>query len=250
MAANPNTDLAAAIRATAMSLGIDPLDLATAISYETAGTFDPVKTGPTTQWGQHKGFIQFGEPQARQYGVDWDNPVGSQLGPDGAVAKYLRATGVKPGMGLMDVYSAINAGGVGRYGASDVNNGGAPGTVADKVNSQMGGHRANAQRLFGGMPVNAPDGPKGQENWPTAAPAAPMAMPAPAPAETPIGSMLAGLAGGMEMPAQAEAPRMRPDGGDNMLPAAAMQMAEKAKGLKSAFMPDLDAILGLGKRPV
>lgn len=108
----------------------------------------------------------------------------------------------------------------------------------------VGGHQAHAA-----VP-NAPDGPKGQENWPTAAPAAPMALPAPAPAETPIGSMLAGIAGGMEMPAQAEAPRMRPDGGDNMLPAAAMQMAEKAKGLKSAFMPDLDAILGLGKRPV
>lgn len=137
------------IKATAASLGISPIDLATAISYETGGTFDPTKAGPTTQYGQHRGLIQFGEPQARQFGVDWNNPVGSQLGPNGAVAAYLRNAGVQPGMGMMDIYSAINAGRVGRYGASDAANGGAPGTVADKVNQQMAGHRAKAMALFG-----------------------------------------------------------------------------------------------------
>ncbi len=153
-ATSPATDFSvdpsikAGIADTASALGIDPVDLATAISYETGGTFDPTKGGPTTQWGQHKGLIQFGEPQAQKYGVDWNNPVGSQLGPEGAVAKYLRDTGVKPGMGLLDIYSAINAGGVGRYDRSDANNGGAPGTVADKVNQQMGAHRAKALALF------------------------------------------------------------------------------------------------------
>lgn len=140
---------------TASALGIDPVDLGTAISYETGGTFDPTKAGPTTQWGQHKGLIQFGEPQAKQYGVDWNNPIGSQLGANGAVANYLRSTGVKPGMGLMDIYSAINAGGVGRYGASDANNGGAPGTVADKVNQQMAGHREKAMALLGAQTPQA-----------------------------------------------------------------------------------------------
>lgn len=137
------------IISSARALGIDPLDLATAISYETGGTFDPTQTGPTTQWGQHRGLIQFGEPQAQQYGVDWSDPVGSQLGPDGAVVDYLRSTGVRPGMGLLDIYSAINAGGVGRYDASDANNGGAPGTVRDKVEQQMAGHRRNALALLG-----------------------------------------------------------------------------------------------------
>jgi hypothetical protein len=143
-------DMRAGIIETARALGIDPLDLATAISYETAGTFDPTKRGPTTQWGQHRGLIQFGEPQAQQYGVNWSDPMGSQLGPDGAIAKYLRGAGVQPGMGMMDIYSAINAGSVGRYGASDANNGGAPGTVADKVNGQMAGHREKALALLGG----------------------------------------------------------------------------------------------------
>lgn len=142
-------DLRNGIIETAKAIGADPHDLATVISYETAGTFDPTKRGPTTQWGQHRGLIQFGQPQAQKYGVDWSNPIGSQLGPQGAIANYLRDAGYKPGMPMLDLYSAINAGRVGRYNASDANNGGAPGTVADKVRDQMGGHRNNAIRLLG-----------------------------------------------------------------------------------------------------
>lgn len=138
------------ILATAQRLGMDPVDLATIISYETAGTFDPSKSGPTTQWGQHRGLIQFGEPQAREYGVDWENPVGSQLGPDGAIVKYFEKNGWQPGMGMLDAYSIVNAGGPGRYNASDANNGGAEGSVADKVNGQMSAHRAKALALLGG----------------------------------------------------------------------------------------------------
>jgi hypothetical protein len=67
-----------------------------------------------------------------------------------AAEKYLVDAGVRPGMGLLDVYSAINAGKVGRYNASDANNSGAPGTVRDKVMQQMGGHRAKAEALLGG----------------------------------------------------------------------------------------------------
>jgi hypothetical protein len=143
-------DLRSGILQTAQSVGVDPLDLATVISYETAGTFDPTKRGPTTQWGQHRGLIQFGEPQARQYGVDWNDPLGSQLGPEGAVANYLKSSGVKPGMGLLDLYSTVNAGAPGLYNRSDANNGGAPGTVRDKVENQMAGHREKAAALLGG----------------------------------------------------------------------------------------------------
>lgn len=144
-----NGDMASGIYETAMSLGMDPLDLATIISYETGGTFDPSQPGPTTQWGQHRGLIQFGEPQSDEYGVDWSNPAGSQLGSDGAIARYFRANGWAPGMGMLDAYSIVNAGAPGRYNASDANNGGAPGSVRDKVENQMGGHRQNALQLFG-----------------------------------------------------------------------------------------------------
>lgn len=143
-----NDELRQAIVATAAKLGIDPHHLATAISYETGGTFDPWKRGPTTQWGTHRGLIQWGEPQARQYGVSADTSVSDQLN---AVGRYLVDRGVKPGMGLLDVYSAINAGRVGLYDRSDANNGGAPGTVRDKVEKQMGAHRSKAAALLGGM---------------------------------------------------------------------------------------------------
>lgn len=143
-------DLRQGIIEAAEALGISPLDLATAISYETAGTFDPLKWGPRTKWGRHRGLIQWGEPQARKYGVDWSKPLASQLGRDGAIVSYLRDAGVRKGMGLLDIYSAINAGRVGRYGASDAHNGGAWGTVADKVRYQMAAHRRKAALLMGG----------------------------------------------------------------------------------------------------
>ena len=171
---NVPEEIRTGIASSAQALGIDPVDLATAISYETGGTFDPVKAGPTTQWGQHRGLIQFGEPQAKQYGVDWNNPIGSQLGPEGAVVKYLRDRGVKPGMGMMDVYSTINAGAPGLEGRSDANNGGSPGTVADKVNTQMAGHRQKAMALFGGQaaqPGAAVVGPADPATAPQQAPA-------------------------------------------------------------------------------
>lgn len=143
-------DLRTGIIETARSLGMNPADLATIISYETGGTFDPTQAGPTTQWGQHRGLIQFGEPQAREYGVDWNDPLGSQLGANGAVARYFRGNGWEPGMDLLQAYSIVNAGGPNRFNRSDANNGGAPGTVLDKVRDQMGGHRDNATRLLGG----------------------------------------------------------------------------------------------------
>lgn len=138
---------------TATALGADPVELATIMSYETGGTLDPQQPGPRTQYGQHEGLIQFGEPQAAQYGADFSNQydaLNSQLGPDGAVAKYFEDNGYQPGMDLLDMYSIVNAGAPGRYNASDAGNGGAPGTVTDKV-AGMGGHAANMAEMFGGQ---------------------------------------------------------------------------------------------------
>lgn len=148
----PKDELGKLIIETAEAAGADPLDLATALSYESAGTFDPMIKGPVTQWGQHQGLIQFGETQARQHGVDFSSPeaaLRSQLGANGGIVKYLRASGFKPGMSGLDLYSTINAGAPGRYKASDANNGGAPGSVADKWNNQMNDHRKKAAALLG-----------------------------------------------------------------------------------------------------
>lgn len=138
--------------ASARSIGADPLDFATAVSFETGGTFDPMQPGPTTKWGQHRGLIQFGETQALQYGADFssrDAALRSQLGADGAIARYFRDRGFKPGMSGLDLYSTINAGAPGRYSASDTAAGGTPGDVRDKWENQMDAHRAKAAALLG-----------------------------------------------------------------------------------------------------
>lgn len=146
--------LARSIATTSKNLGIDPIDLATVVSYETGGTFDKWKRGPTTQHGEHRGLIQWGEPQRARYGVTKDSTVDEQMA---AVEKYLRDAGVRPGAKLLDIYSAVNAGRVGRNDARDANNGGAPGTVADKV-AGMEDHRANARMLLGDTVLSSSGG--------------------------------------------------------------------------------------------
>lgn len=130
----------------ANQLGISPVDLATTIAFETGGTFNPTQPGPTTKYGQHIGLIQWGQPQAQHY-LNGDFSIPSQMN---GIVSYMRDAGVKPGMGLLDIYSAINAGHVGRPNASDAAYGG-HGTVADKVAS-MGPFRQKAVALLDAFP--------------------------------------------------------------------------------------------------
>ena len=144
-----------ALIATARRIGADPTDLGTVISYETGGTFSPSIRGGAGR--RHIGLIQFGIPEQKQYGASQDQSFADQLP---AVERYLVDRGFKPGMGMLDLYSTINAGRPGLYNASDAGNGGAPGTVADKVNGQMAAHRAKAAAFLGGdaamqMPAEA-----------------------------------------------------------------------------------------------
>lgn len=141
-----NEELRAALVEGGNQYGLDPLHVATAMSYETGGTFDPWKKGPTTQHGEHRGLIQWGGPQRQQYGVTKDTSVRDQVM---AAYKYLSDRGVKSGDGLLQIYAAINAGNAKNINASDANNGGAPGTVLDKVQNQMAGHERNARLLMG-----------------------------------------------------------------------------------------------------
>lgn len=142
--ANYDPAMAEHIRRTAANLGINPSDLATAISYETGGKFDQNMMGGAG--GRYMGLIQFGPEEQAKYGVKQGMPLDAHFG---AIENFLRDRGVKPGMGMLDVYSTINAGSPGRYNASDANNGGMPGTVADKVAEQMTGHRMRANALLG-----------------------------------------------------------------------------------------------------
>lgn len=144
MASGMNQDLAQAIVASASRLGVEPLDIATAISYETGGRMSPSLWGGKNN--DYLGLIQFGRQERAKYGVRPDQTAVEQMP---AVENFLRDRGVKPGMGLLDIYSTINAGSPGLYNRSDANNGGAPGTVRDKVEQQMGDHRIAAAQLLG-----------------------------------------------------------------------------------------------------
>src|ERR1039457_7082743 len=97
------SEVADAARATAARLGISPSDLLTAISYETGSTMSPSTWGG--KGGNYLGLIQFGPSEQAKYGVNEKQTPTEQMG---AVENYLRDRGVKPGMGLLDVYSTIN----------------------------------------------------------------------------------------------------------------------------------------------
>lgn len=147
MAIGNKNPLIQGIHYVAQELGVDPVDIATIIGYETIGSYDPEQPGPTTkQYGKHRGLIQWGEPQAEKY-LNNDFSIPSQMR---GIVKYMRDAGVRPGMGILDLYSAVNAGRVGRENWSDAQNGGAPGTVKDKVEQQMGEYRRKAYAMLGG----------------------------------------------------------------------------------------------------
>ena len=146
-AGSQNEELVRAAVALAEKMGLAAEDLLTVISYETAGTLSPSITND----GGYTGLIQFSPYNQKKYGVNASSTVTEQVI---AAGRYLEDAGVKAGDGLLRIYAAINAGSPDKIHASDANNGGAPGTVLDKVNGQMDGHRARAQGLlkaYGGV---------------------------------------------------------------------------------------------------
>ena len=103
-----NSSKQQAIVSAANELGVRPEDLASVISQETMGTFDPQITGG--EGGNYKGLIQFGIPERKAYGYRDDMTFEEQmLGP---VVRYLKDRGVKKGHGVKEIYAAILTGNV------------------------------------------------------------------------------------------------------------------------------------------
>lgn len=123
----------------------NPSDLLTIMGFETYHSLDPWQKGPTTKWGTHRGLIQWGAPQAKQYGVTKTTPIKDQVY---AVAEYLKDHGVKRADGILPMYAAINAGHASKINAKDAAAGGTWGTVEDKVNYQMDKDRQVADALL------------------------------------------------------------------------------------------------------
>lgn len=144
-AGKQDEELARAIQAGARELGIDPEDYATAMSYESGETFDPWQKGPVTKWGQHRGTIQYGEPQRKEFGVYKGQSAAEQITTSNV--KYLKARGVKPGMTFEQIYAAINGGSANRnLSTRDV---GTPRTIRDNINKANKEHRPKVRQRFG-----------------------------------------------------------------------------------------------------
>ena len=142
-----STSNGAALVRVADRLGLSPADLAAIFSFETGGTMSPSEPGRGAAAGR-VGLIQAGPNEMRAYGIHGGQTFEQQLE---GVARYLQARGVKPGMGLPDLYAAVNGGNVGAGWAEDGN-----GTVARSAATQrrLREHRAQAIRRLGLSPRN------------------------------------------------------------------------------------------------
>jgi hypothetical protein len=134
-----------ALAKAAQELGVHPLDLATIIAYETAGTFKPNKWGGTG--GKYMGLIQFGGPERKMYGAHEGQSFEEQV--TGPVVKFLKDRFAQVGMStrgadITTLYRTINGGNPkASLGANDGN-----GTIQQHVERMMGEHRRSAQRRF------------------------------------------------------------------------------------------------------
>lgn len=134
--------------AMASRLGVDPGDLAAIFSFETGGTLDPNQPGYGAAAGRI-GLIQAGPNERAAYGLGSGNWEQEMLG----VERYMKDRGVKPGMGLPDLYAAVNGGNVGAGWSPDGN-----GTVARSASTQraLQQHRTQAMSRLGLTPQAAP----------------------------------------------------------------------------------------------
>lgn len=132
------------LRQQAGSRGYNADDLLKVIQYESSGRPDV--------WGgkdnKYFGLLQFGGPERAQFGVNTQNP--SAQNQIDAAFKFLQARGFKPGMGLLDLYSTVNAGSPGHYNASD-----RPGMTVAKHVAAMGGQSVPQGQIPGSSPVLA-----------------------------------------------------------------------------------------------
>jgi hypothetical protein len=100
-----------AIGHIAQKLGVDPVDVATFINYETSGSLlsGSYRRGLDI-WGgdgnNYFGWIQFSPANRQKYGV---KPGMNAMQMADAVANYLKDSGIRPGDGLEMMYQAVQA---------------------------------------------------------------------------------------------------------------------------------------------
>jgi len=148
-------DVKTGVAHAADELGVPAWWLAAVMSYETAGSMNPRQDN--LGGNGYKGYIQWSPENVRRYGINFSTrnaAIRSQLGRNGSIVKYYKDRGWKKGMSLEQFYATVNAGRPHLTNRTDENNGGAPGTVAQKVRGKVfQGHVALAKKAFGGGKV-------------------------------------------------------------------------------------------------
>ena len=121
--------------------------LAAIFSFETGGSMSPSEPGRGAAAGR-VGLIQAGPNEMRAYGIHGGQTFEQQLE---GVARYLQARGVRPGMGLPDLYATVNGGNPRAGWTADGN-----GTVArsEATQRRLREHRDQAIRRLGLSPRN------------------------------------------------------------------------------------------------
>ncbi len=133
-------------------LGVNPIDLATIIGFESAGSYSPSKMGG--QGGVYRGLIQFSPGNQRTYGITPDMTFEEQL--LGPVVEYFkdRFAGVgmsTEGASLLQLYTTVLAGNP----KANINSRDSFGTSSKSGVEKMQPHRAAAlKRFFGGIESN------------------------------------------------------------------------------------------------
>lgn len=89
----------------AKQLGLDPYEFGAFLSLEAGPNMDPNIVGG--EGGLHKGLIQFGQNEQRQYGISGPQTRAGQMG---AVIQYFQDRGFKPGMDIGRAYATVLGG--------------------------------------------------------------------------------------------------------------------------------------------
>ena len=133
-------------------LGVNPLDLATIIGFESAGSYSPSKMGG--DGGVYRGLIQFSPSNQRTYGITPNMTFEEQL--LGPVVQYFKdrfaAVGMSTqGANLLQLYTTVLAGNP----KANINARDSFGTSSKSGVARMQPHRAAAlKRFFGGSESN------------------------------------------------------------------------------------------------
>lgn len=147
----------------ANELGVSPLDLATIIGFESAGSYSPNKMGG--DGGVYMGLIQFSPDNQRAYGVTPNMTFEDQL--LGPVVQYFkdRFAGVgmsTQGASLLQLYTTVLAGNP----KANINSRDSFGTSSKSGVARMQPHRQAAlRRFFGGSEANMQPQSFGDSPW-------------------------------------------------------------------------------------